>query len=332
MAEVESPQEQAHPERFDPAGSNGELVEAEHRARYWWAADFVEGKDVLDAGCGTGFGTAMLGECRPARLVGVDIAPEALERARVLAPAADDLVQGDVRELPFEDSSFDVVVCFEVIEHIERQDDALDELRRVLRDGGSLLISSPNRDVYTPGNPHHVHEYVPAELEAALRSRFENVALFRQHQWLGTSIRGDHPAGGSWRVAGVGEQPEPGDETYTLALASSQTIDPREPLAVVGREFEVRWWNEQVANLRRALEEARSSDAGARAELAEASRRILDLEQKLARLPEMEHQVAQLQAEAAEVEIHRQIVRDMKASPSWRVTAPLRWLKRLFGR
>jgi SAM-dependent methyltransferase len=325
MAEVESAQEQAHPERFDPAGSNGELVEAEHRARYWWASDFVEGKDVLDAGCGTGFGTAMLAERRPARLVGVDISPDALARARQLAPAADDLLQGDVRELPFEDSSFDVVVCFEVIEHVERQDDALDELRRVLRDTGCLLISSPNRDVYTPGNPHHVHEYVPAELEAALRSRFENVALFRQHQWLGTSIRGDERAEGGWRVAAVGDDPEPGDETYTLALASASTIDPRDPLVVIGREFEVRWWNEQVDNLRRA-------DTGARADLAEASKRILDLEQKLARLPEMEHQVAQLQEEAADVEIHRQIVRDMKASPSWRLTAPLRRLKRLLGR
>jgi SAM-dependent methyltransferase len=325
MAEVESAQEQAHPERFDPAGSNGELVEAEHRARYWWASDFVEGNDVLDAGCGTGFGTAMLAERRPARLVGVDISPKALARARQLAPSADDLVQGDVRELPFEDSSFDVVVCFEVIEHIERQNDALDELRRVLRDTGCLLISSPNRDVYTPGNPHHVHEYVPAELEAALRSRFENVALFRQHQWLGTSIRGDDRLERGWRVASVGDDPEPGDETYTLAIASASTIDPREPLAVIGREFEVRWWNEQVDNLRRA-------DTDSRAELAEASKRILDLEQKLARLPEMEHQVAQLQAEAADVEIHRQIVRDMKASPSWRLTAPLRRLKRLLGR
>ncbi|MBN1530843.1 MAG: class I SAM-dependent methyltransferase [Thermoleophilaceae bacterium] len=322
MADVDSAQEQAHPERFDPEGSNGELVEAEHRARYWWAADYVESKDVLDAGCGTGFGTAMLAERHPARLVGVDIAPDALERARRLAPNAE-IARGDLRELPFEDSSFDIVVCFEVIEHIERADEVLDELRRVLRETGCLLISSPNRDVYTPGNPHHVHEYLPDELEATLRSRFEHVELFRQHPWLSTSIRGDG-ATGDWRVASIGS---PGGETYTLALASASPVDPREPLVVLGNVFEVRWWNEQVDGLRRALEAAHEAEAGARAQLADASRRLLDLEQRLARLPEMEYQVRQLQADAADVEIHRQIVRDMKASPSWRITAPLRRLK-----
>ena len=225
MAEVESAQEQAHPERFDPRGAKGELVEAEHRARYWWAADYVEGKQVLDAGCGTGFGTAILSERRPARLVGVDISEEAVERAGDLAPRADELRQADVRELPFADSTFDVVVCFEVIEHIDRQDEALDELRRVLRPTGCLLISSPNRDVYTPGNPHHVHEYAREELEAALRGRFDHVALFMQHPWLASAISAGgppspEPASG-WRIAFVGDELQTGGETYTLALASA---------------------------------------------------------------------------------------------------------------
>ena len=188
MAEVESAQKQAHPERFDPRGAKGELVEAEHRARYWWAADYVEDKQVLDAGCGTGFGTAILSERRPSRLVGVDISEEAVDRAGDLAPRADELRQADIRELPFADSTFDVVVCFEVIEHIDRQDEALDELRRVLRPTGCLLISSPNRDVYTPGNPHHVHEYAREELESALGKRFDHVALFMQHPWLASAI------------------------------------------------------------------------------------------------------------------------------------------------
>ena len=97
------------------------------------------------------------------------------------------------------------------------------EARRVLPGTGCLLISSPNRGVYTPGNPHHVHEYVPEELEAALRSRFEHVALFRQHPWLSTSIRGDDATTGDWRVASIGS---PGGETYTLALASARTGGP----------------------------------------------------------------------------------------------------------
>lgn len=341
MAEVESAQEQAHPERFDPRGAKGELVEAEHRARYWWAADYVEGKQVLDAGCGTGFGTAILSERRPERLVGVDISEEAVERAGDLAPRADELRQADVRELPFADSTFDVVVCFEVIEHIDRQDEALDELRRVLRPTGCLLISSPNRDVYTPGNPHHVHEYAREELEAALRGRFDHVALFMQHPWLASAISvggppSSEPASG-WRIAFVGDELQTGGETYTLALASASPVVEKEPIVVIGSQFEVRWWNEHVEGLRRtqadtqrALEEMTSAEAAARVQLMDASRRLVDLEQRVARMPEMEHQFAQFQADAAEVEIHRQIVRDMKASPSWRITAPLRRLKALF--
>ena len=72
-----------------------------------------------------------------------------------------------------------------------------------------------------------------------------------------------------------------------------------------------------------------TAEAATRLELMKASLRLLDLEQRVARMPEMEHQFAQFQEDAAEVEIHRQIVRDMKASPSWRITAPLRRLKAL---
>ena len=248
MAEVESAQKQAHPERFDPRGAKGELVEAEHRARYWWAADYVEDKQVLDAGCGTGFGTAILSERRPSRLVGVDISEEAVDRAGDLAPRADELRQADIRELPFADSTFDVVVCFEVIEHIDRQDEALDELRRVLRPTGCLLISSPNRDVYTPGNPHHVHEYAREELESALGKRFDHVALFMQHPWLASAISAGglpspEPASG-WRIAFVGDELPTGGETYTLAFASASPVVEKEPIVVIGSQFEVRWWNE----------------------------------------------------------------------------------------
>ena len=158
-----------------------------------------------------------------------------------------------------------------------------------------------------------------------MRSHFERVTLFGQHPLVEHLDQGRRLfATGDWRVAAIGT---PGGETYTLALASARPVDPREPLVVLGNEFEVRWWNEQVEGLRRALEEAHEAEGGARAQLADASRRLFDLEQRLARLPEMEHQLRQLQADAADVEIHRQIVRDMKASPSWRITAPLRRLK-----
>jgi SAM-dependent methyltransferase len=322
-------------------------MEAEHRARYWWAASAVAGKEVLDAGCGNGYGLRMLAAAGPARLVGVDLSAEAVTRAQQEAAGAAEVVEGDVHDLPFGDESFDVAVCFEVIEHVERQDEVLRELRRVLRPHGTLLISSPNRDVYTPGNPHHVHEFLPEELEAALEASFRDVRLYQQHPWLATAIT---PPGtpGADELAAVqggrlGAPLAPGRETYTLAIAGEGRLPELAPLVLLGDDFEVRWWEEQLATLRgecdrlaKTEQRAARSAAGAREELALLSRRILELEQEVARVVQLEHQLELTEAAAREGEaaaradaiLLGQVVEDMKASISWKLTAPLRALKR----
>src|SRR5918997_502567 len=217
-------------ERFDPAQMGGGLIEAEHRARYWWATPWVAGNAVLDAGCGVGYGTALLADHGPARLVGVDVSAEALTHA---PGDRAELVEADVRELPFEPDSFDLVVCFEVIEHVEEQERVLDELRRVLRPGGTLLVSSPNRDVYAPGNPHHVHEYRPDELRDALGRRFGHVELHGQHVVLASAIVGADGLAVTdpEQLRGFAIEPlERGRETYTLAVAGDAPAPTREHL------------------------------------------------------------------------------------------------------
>src|SRR6186997_360777 len=70
-------------ERFDPESFRGELVEAEHLARYRWAAAAVAGRDVLDAGCGEGYGSRLLAELGGARrCVGIDIDERTIAAAR----------------------------------------------------------------------------------------------------------------------------------------------------------------------------------------------------------------------------------------------------------
>jgi ubiquinone/menaquinone biosynthesis C-methylase UbiE len=310
-------------ERFDPGETSGGLIEAEHRGRYQWATPWIPGREVLDAGCGVGYGTRMLAEHGPARLVGVDISAEAL--AHGPADSAE-LVEGDVRELPFPSDSFDVVVCFEVIEHVEQQDRVLDELRRVLRPGGTLLISSPNRAVYAPGNPHHVHEYLPDELREALERRFAHVTLRGQHVMLASVIAGALSKGEQLGPRAFAIEPlEPGRETYTLAIASDEASDPAEDIVALGDAFEVRWWHEQLDHARRAAAE----------ESARLNRQVLALEQQAARLPQLEHDLQDARREHEELEQEliycREAIEDMKASVSWRLTAPLRALKRLMG-
>jgi len=248
-------------ERFVPETMPG-LIRAEHEGRYRWAAGAVEGKEVLDAGCGVGYGAQILAEAGASRIVGLDIAAEAVEAAVLRADSIGEFVVGDLEQIPFTPSSFDVVVCFEVIEHVDRRELVLDELRRVLRSGGVLIVSSPNRDVYLPGNPHHMHEYTPSELQAALTKRFRHVALYRQHQWISSLITDDaglqtrssgvEIAASVRKVAGIA----PGEEVYTLAVAADGPLPVMGGAAILTGAIDLRWWHDKVT----ALEHERRAD------------------------------------------------------------------------
>lgn len=161
------------------------LIYVLHSATYDFALPYVAGKDVLDFGCGTGYGTARLAETAH-RTTGVDIAPDAVAHAREHYQR-DDLEFAtigsiDVVDLPFGDDSFDVVVSFQVIEHVVAVDRYLAEIRRVLRPGGTFLCVTPDRTLrlfprQRPWNEFHVTEYAPGELAELLRSRFADVEL-----------------------------------------------------------------------------------------------------------------------------------------------------------
>ncbi len=236
------------------------LIRAEHEGRYRWAAGAVGGKEVLDAGCGVGYGAEILAEAGASRIVGVDIAGEAIESAILRVDPIGEFVVGDLEQLPFTPCSFDVVVCFEVIEHVHRREVVLDELRRVLRPEGVLIVSSPNREVYLPGNPHHIHEYTPAELHAALTQRFRHVALYRQHQWISSLITDD--AGLQERSSGVEIAASvrkvtgvaPGEEVYTLAVAADGPLPVLRGTAMLTDAVDLRWWHDKVTALERELD------------------------------------------------------------------------------
>ncbi|HEV2813246.1 MAG TPA: methyltransferase domain-containing protein [Solirubrobacteraceae bacterium] len=330
------------PERFIPAAMRGQLLEAEHLVRYWWAAHLAGGRRVLDAGCGTAYGTRMLAEGGAKRVVGVDRAASVLDAARPGCPDNVDLIAADLRELPFEDRSFDLVVCFEVIEHLEAPDAALQELERIVSADGVLLVSSPNRDVYEPGNPHHLHEYTPTELQGALERLFAHVELRRQANLIASSVMPDDVAAGDdldpvhdvrlAKCVSVGA----GEETYTLALASHAPLAPdRATTAVATGVTEIRRWVEIYAEQQAAVEERdrllrRLEDEAV--EVRRAREVLLDGERAHARATKLEEELRIAREEIAA--LHERLERSaaaiegMQRSPSWRLTAPLRALKR----
>lgn len=168
-------------------------IRHEHLHRYAWCAPSVKGKDVLDIACGEGYGSAML--ARHARsVVGVDIADSAVEHARVTYGHVSGLEFkcGDAALIPLGDDSVDVVVSFETIEHHDRHREMLSEIRRVLRPDGLLIISSPNRIVYSEKAGHHNEFHVKEldfdEFDAVLRTQFADVSYFGQRLAVGSAI------------------------------------------------------------------------------------------------------------------------------------------------
>ncbi len=351
---AEAPETAPTGERFDPALMGDHLIEAEHFARYAWASQFAKGKRVLDAACGMAYGTAMLASAGAADTIGVDLDAEVIAKVEATAPKDARFLVGDLRKLPFDDGKFDLVVCFEAIEHVTEPELVLDELARVLVDDGLLLVSTPNRDVYMPGNPFHLRELTPNELERELKSRFRSVSLRRQHTWIASAVLDDEgfEAGGNAVIddlrvhktaAGI-----PGHETYTIGIASDADVPVGVGLVDLTADIDIRDWSFRLDAADLALAAAPTEDGPAsqaelellRSELTELRRQLIKGESEMAHFADLEARLAIAYGAIQEYEdlqdklekldqrheglqkTHQQVVH----SSSWRLTAPLRRL------
>lgn len=149
-----------------------------HVVAYRVAAECVRGKRVLDAGCGEGYGTAMLAETA-AEATGVDLDAAVVGRARARYPAAR-FEPADLRALPFPDGSFEAVVSLQVIEHLPSPQEFIRGCARVLSPGGVLVLSTPNRLTFSPDgprNPFHTFEFSPSELRATVARQLPAIEM-----------------------------------------------------------------------------------------------------------------------------------------------------------
>lgn len=144
-----------------------------HEVAYRHCVDICAGKEVLEAGCGEGYGAELLAS-RARRVVAVDYDGATVAHVRARYPRLT-VVESNLAALPLADGAFDVVVNFQVIEHLWDQPQFITECLRLLRPGGLLLMSTPNRITFTPGsdtplNPFHTRELNAAELVDLLES------------------------------------------------------------------------------------------------------------------------------------------------------------------
>jgi SAM-dependent methyltransferase len=139
---------------------------------------------VLDAACGVGYGSADLGRTAR-RVLGVDVDEEAVAYARSRYASRNvEFAVMDLASLALDDASFDVVCAFEAIEHVLDGEAVLAEIARVVRPGGTFIVSTPRSDRTTdrPENPFHTVEYAPTDFERLLRGFFEQVEVYGQRR------------------------------------------------------------------------------------------------------------------------------------------------------
>jgi len=237
---VEEPKLALTGERTIPGLAEENYWFRRHEVVYRRLAQRCAGRDVLEAGCGEGYGADLIADVAR-RVIGLDYDESAVAHVKARYPRVD-MRHGNLAELPLADGSVDVVVNFQVIEHLWDQAQFVMECHRVLRPAGVLLMSTPNRITFRPGRDPPINPFHTRELNAAELTELCGDAGFSVDRVYGV-FHGERLAeldarhGGSiieaQIVRALGDAPWPPD---LLADVASVTIDDFDLLDASGRD------------------------------------------------------------------------------------------------
>ena len=208
----------------------------EHIHRYTAASELLKGKVVLDAACGSGYGSAILSQ-KAQRVTGVDLSKDAIDFAREQFHKDNlEYFQMSIGELAFPDHCFDAVVSFETIEHVEKevQELFLEQVIRVLKPDGLFIVSTPNDELLrklTFGqyqNPFHVCEFAEDEFDMMLKKYFKYTSFFYQTVSIASMILKKDEDFHTGEVYGNNVKPEM--ERFYIALCSNVPFSQKETL------------------------------------------------------------------------------------------------------
>lgn len=280
-------------ERFIPS-VEGETA-YEHLHRYAFALECAADKVVLDIASGEGYGSYLLSQCAHIA-VGMDISTEAVAHASVKYGHQKNLsfCVASCISIPAADNTFDVVVSYETIEHISDHDEMLDEIERVLKPEGVLLVSSPNKKAYSDDanfqNDFHVRELYLEEFKKLLGDRYSHVHFIGQRLILSSHL---------WPIDYKEYEPTLVHYTGDISYIEKANTPPFEPLYAI----------------------AICTNSGAFVNTAVTSLFTKNDDSLFRTYQELTKRVAELENHLAERE---KVMQELLKSTSWEITAPIR--------
>ncbi len=335
-------------ERYVP-GTWSEIAAYEHRPRYAFASSLAAGKRVLDFGCGSGYGAADLAKVA-SHVTAIDISEEALGYARehhkapnLVFAQRDDLAEG------LEPASFDLITCFELVEHLARADQMrlLTSLKRLLTEDGLLLISTPNPAATANygENPFHLHEMSEAEFRTTLTSAFPQVRFLGQVIAPAvTFLPDDADARTPFSYQPLAGETRPEPAVFVAVCGTKPVAALPRPIffdseldyvamrteAIKGRNREL-LGRYELHHLKVAAADRAEADAQARDEV---ERKLISREAELSTLQSelaraLDHSKAEAERNLVECEGLANRLRMIETSTSWRVMTRLMPLLRL---
>jgi 2-polyprenyl-3-methyl-5-hydroxy-6-metoxy-1,4-benzoquinol methylase len=217
--------------------TQSQLIYDEHLVRYQLAQSLASGKRVLDVAAGSGYGSKMLAEAGAVNVKAIDINKEAIANAKknynhknleFICDSAESLAT-----IP--NSSIDLIVSFETIEHLTNYQEYLKNLKRVLAPGGLVLISTPNKEIFKQKNPFHIKEFTRNEFEIVLKQYFNQVRILNQYNGLASYIQTDKETKASLSSRG--------EAMYFIALGGDNLPEGIIGMASVNPAALKRWQN-----------------------------------------------------------------------------------------
>ncbi|HJP96896.1 MAG TPA: class I SAM-dependent methyltransferase [Candidatus Saccharimonadales bacterium] len=246
-------------ERMIPAYHKGHMVYGEHIVRYQAALPLVKGKTVLDVASGSGYGSSFLSTTAK-KVYGVDVDKDAIAYAKKnYASKNTEFVLGDGTSIPLEDNSVEVVVSFETIEHIEDYETFMKEVKRVLKDDGLFILSTPNDVEFPETNHFHIHEFERTELQKLVARYFKHTKSYYQATWLYNALIDEAGITKEWEspVQTIQTAPVNLDKCiYFYMLCTNRKLtESVEPLAAISEHWSARQIQEYEAGVRMHIED-----------------------------------------------------------------------------